>query len=139
MPTIMDIFKAVADKTVTYGVVPIENSTMGNVDATLDAFVSVLEGQKGGLAGGVQTLLYFTVDHRLPGSLVDALSVLKRYEINLTKIDSRPSGAMNWNYNFFIEFTGHYQDENVKNALKEMKAFCLMINVLGSYPNQTPQ
>ncbi|KAI8825396.1 Prephenate dehydratase-domain-containing protein [Chytriomyces cf. hyalinus JEL632] len=243
MPTIMDIFKAVADKTVTYGVVPIENSTMGNVDATLDAFVSVLEGQKGGLAGvqiraedylpihhcllstcdskseirkvyshyqsigqtaqwyeknlkGIErvtvssnstaallaskepfsaaicseqcadlyslnilerniedkksnttrffilgdacdpvptgndkTLLYFTVDHR----------VLKRYEINLTKIDSRPSGAMNWNYNFFIEFTGHYQDENVKNALKEMKAFCLMINVLGSYPNQTPQ
>ncbi|KAJ3003875.1 UNVERIFIED_CONTAM: prephenate dehydratase [Siphonaria sp. JEL0065] len=49
----------------------------------------------------------FTVDDRQPGSLVDALSVLKTREINLTKIDSRPSGASPWNYFFFIECMGH--------------------------------
>ncbi|KAI8827907.1 hypothetical protein BJ741DRAFT_570584 [Chytriomyces cf. hyalinus JEL632] len=45
--------------------------------------------------GNDKTLLYFTAHHRLPDALVDALSVLKQHEINLTEIDSWPSGAMN--------------------------------------------
>ncbi|KAJ3119919.1 hypothetical protein HK100_000106 [Physocladia obscura] len=251
LPQIPDVIQAVSSKTVTYGVVPIENSTMGNVDATLDSLVkatrnetnggtvriraehylpihhcllskcseksqikkvyshaqsigqtsqwyetnlkgieriavssnsaaAVLASKEVGAAaicgeqcaemyelhvierniedkknnttrffilgdkceppsGNDKTTAYFTVDHRKPGALVDALNVLKIHQINLTKMDSRPSGGVAWNYFFFVEFTGHYADENVSNALKEMEAYCLLITVLGSYPDQGPK
>ncbi|KAJ3199634.1 hypothetical protein HK099_003078, partial [Clydaea vesicula] len=73
-----------------------------------------------------KTLLSFTVDHRQPGALCDCL--LKK--INLTKIDSRPSGQRLWHYFFFIELVGHVEDENVKEALEELGRYCLDIKVL---------
>ncbi|KAI9098299.1 Prephenate dehydratase-domain-containing protein [Phlyctochytrium arcticum] len=88
--------------------------------------------------GKDHTLLYFTVDHRQPGALCDVLNVIKSFHINLTRIDSRPSGQRPWHYNFFIELDGHHQDPNVGAALEQMKQFCLDIRVLGSYPSQKP-
>ena len=54
----------------------------------------------------LKSLILFTVDHRKPGSLVDALSFFKENKLNLTKIDSRPSSQMPWHYWFFIECQG---------------------------------
>ncbi|KAI8909935.1 Prephenate dehydratase-domain-containing protein [Powellomyces hirtus] len=85
-----------------------------------------------------RTLLSFTVDHRQPGALADALSVLKTHNINLTKIDSRPSGQRPWHFFFFIEMTGHMHNENVASAIDDMKAYCLDMRILGSYPSQRP-
>ncbi|KAJ3152383.1 hypothetical protein HK101_001817 [Irineochytrium annulatum] len=85
-----------------------------------------------------RTLIYFTVDHRQPGALCDVLNAFKAVDINLTKIDSRPSGMMAWHYFFFVEFTGHKDDENVKKAMTAMAPFVLSLRVLGSYPNQRP-
>ena len=88
--------------------------------------------------GEDKTLLMFTVDHRQPGALCDGLKVFKDYSINLTRIDSRPSAQRSWHYMFFVEFSGHYGDEHVAKALKDLQSFCLDIVVLGSYPNQKP-
>ncbi|KAJ3218143.1 hypothetical protein HDU67_006547 [Dinochytrium kinnereticum] len=85
-----------------------------------------------------RTLMYFTVDHRLPGALCDVLNVFKDQGINLTKIDSRPSGMMPWHYFFFVEFEGHMHDAKAQTAIKGMKPFVLSLRVLGSYPNQRP-
>ena len=49
--------------------------------------------------GNDQTLIKFTVDHRQPGALCDALAVMKKEGINLTKIDSRPSLLRPWQVN----------------------------------------
>ncbi|KAI8823106.1 Prephenate dehydratase-domain-containing protein [Fimicolochytrium jonesii] len=89
-------------------------------------------------SGNDRTLVFFTVDHRQPGALCDALNTLKTRNINLTKIDSRPSGQRPWHYFFFLELTGHMADEQVKAALADMNAFCLDITMLGSYPAQQP-
>ncbi|TPX64480.1 hypothetical protein SpCBS45565_g05877 [Spizellomyces sp. 'palustris'] len=89
-------------------------------------------------SGNDRTLLFFTVDHRQPGALCDALGVLKKYGINLTKIDSRPSGQRPWHYYFFIELDGHVENDGVRMALEGLKEFCLDIKMLGSYPSQKP-
>ncbi|KAJ3104443.1 hypothetical protein HDU97_009228 [Phlyctochytrium planicorne] len=83
-----------------------------------------------------RTLLYFTVDHRQPGALCDVLNAFKDQGINLTKIDSRPSGLMPWHYYFFVEFVGHMEDAKVQTAIKDISPFVLSFRILGSYPNQ---
>ena len=67
-------------------------------------------------------------------ALVDVLDVFRRYGINLTNIDTRPSQKRNFEYYFFTDLVGHMEDENVKAALAEAKGHCLQLAVLGSFP-----
>lgn len=69
-----------------------------------------------------------------PGALVEALKIFKKYGINLTKIESRPSKRQNWEYSFFVDFIGHVGDEVIKKALHELKKSTFHIKILGSYP-----
>ena len=85
-----------------------------------------------------KTLLCFTVDHRQPGALCDALYAFKKHNINLSKMDARPSSNLEiWHYFFFVEIEGHATlDAHVVQALEDMKPFCLTVRVLGCYPNE---
>ncbi|EIE83471.1 hypothetical protein G6F46_003674 [Rhizopus delemar] len=85
------------------------------------------------------TLITFTVDHRQPGALCDGLKVFKDYGLNLFKIDSRPSGQRPWHYVFFVECSGHFENEDMKSAIKDLDNYCLDVVVLGSFPNQRPE
>ncbi|KAI8145350.1 Prephenate dehydratase-domain-containing protein [Fennellomyces sp. T-0311] len=85
------------------------------------------------------TLIHFTVDHRQPGALCDGLKVFKDYGLNLFKIDSRPSGQRPWHYVFVVECSGHFQNESVQRAVKDLEQYCLDVVVLGSFPNQRPE
>ncbi|KAJ2727001.1 prephenate dehydratase [Coemansia sp. Benny D115] len=87
--------------------------------------------------GDDKSLLMFTVDHREPGALCNALNVFAKYKINQTAINSRPSRQRQWHYMFFVEVIGHEQDDDVASALKEIKEYCLDLVVLGSYPRQS--
>lgn len=65
------------------------------------------------------------------GSLATFLNDFKKYNINLTKIESRPyKGNEDFNFWFFIEFLGYFQDEGFQKIYKKNKDF---IRVLGSY------
>ncbi|KAF9108164.1 hypothetical protein BGX27_008439 [Mortierella sp. AM989] len=87
-----------------------------------------------------KTLLMFTVDHRLPGALCDGLKVFKDYNINLTKIDSRPSLLKPWHYVFFVECAGvHGESEVMSTVIEDLGKFCLDVKILGTYPDQRPQ
>ncbi len=68
------------------------------------------------------------------GALLRMLMPLAERGINLSKIESRPSKKRPWDYNFFIDVTGHYEDANMKEALAELKKFCPLVKWLGSYP-----
>ncbi|KAH7051206.1 Prephenate dehydratase-domain-containing protein [Macrophomina phaseolina] len=68
-------------------------------------------GESGGVDGDAdmeawKSLVSFTVDHNDPGALADSLAVFKPYKLNLTSINTRPSGVEKWNYIFFVEFRG---------------------------------
>ena len=69
-----------------------------------------------------------------PGALYDALSPFKKNQINLTKIESRPSQRKAWEYLFFIDIEGHETEPKVKRALKALQKHTARFRVLGSYP-----
>ena len=69
------------------------------------------------------------------GALEKALQPLAVRGINLSKIESRPSRKKAWDYYFFIDLVGHYQDAKVQEAIAELKQHCPLVKWLGSYPN----
>lgn len=80
-----------------------------------------------------KTSIYFGIKDKV-GALHDALDTLKANGINMSKIESRPSGGKVWEYVFFVDFEGHVESPNVKKALEEMEDHCAVLCVLGSYP-----
>ncbi|MBU1153638.1 prephenate dehydratase [bacterium] len=69
-----------------------------------------------------------------PGTLHSSLKPFSKYNINLTKIESRPSKQEMWKYLFFVDLQGHVDDQKIKKALSELEKNCLIFKVLGSYP-----
>lgn len=86
--------------------------------------------------GDDKTAILFSTAHKA-GALADVLDVMKQHNINLTNIESRPSKKRQWEYYFFMDFLGHRNDDNVQNALAEVKKHCLQLSVLGSFPKAT--
>jgi chorismate mutase/prephenate dehydratase len=84
-----------------------------------------------------KTSIMFSVKDRV-GVLHDMLVSFKTNSVNLTKIESRPSRMKAWEYIFFIDFKGHIDDSNVKNAIDELRKNCVFFKVLGSYPIAGP-
>lgn len=83
--------------------------------------------------GRDKTSLLFSVKDRV-GALHDMLVPFKRHGINLTKIESRPSKKKPWEYYFYVDLEGHYQQESVNAALRELEGQCTFLKILGSYP-----
>ena len=83
--------------------------------------------------GNDKTAVMFSVPHRA-GALVEVLNVFSRNGINLTHIDSRPSRRRNWEYIFFVDAEGHFEDPNFAEALEEARNHCSDLQVLGSFP-----
>ena len=69
------------------------------------------------------------------GALHHALAAFRRYRINMTKIESRPSKRKAWEYYFFIDCDGHVHDRKVAKAIGHLERECNYVKVLGSYPN----
>ena len=86
-------------------------------------------------SGSDGTSIIFSVKHE-PGSLVNILSEFARREINLTKIESRPTKETPWEYNFFTDFEGHVLDSKVSNVLKAIESKTTFVKVLGSYKKE---
>jgi prephenate dehydratase len=86
-------------------------------------------------SGNDGTSIIFSVKHA-PGSLVNILSEFARREINLTKIESRPTKETPWEYNFFTDFEGHILDSKVKDVLKVIESKTTFVKVLGSYKKE---
>ncbi|HDO41977.1 MAG TPA: hypothetical protein ENH03_03650 [Candidatus Bathyarchaeota archaeon] len=55
-------------------------------------------------------------------------------EINLTKIESRPTKRRPWEYNFYLDFEGHRNDPKCMEALRGLEKKATFIKILGSYP-----
>ncbi|MBS3944902.1 MAG: bifunctional 3-deoxy-7-phosphoheptulonate synthase/chorismate mutase [Melioribacter sp.] len=73
---------------------------------------------------------------QMPGSLVEALSVFKKNNINLTKLESRPIIGNAWEEMFYLDFEGNIQDESIQKLLDEFGRYVRFMKVLGSYPSQ---
>ncbi len=69
-----------------------------------------------------------------PGSLLSILQEFAARGINLSKLESRPTGRGLGDYCFLIDLEGHLSDEVVADALRSLKAKQADVKFLGSYP-----
>ena len=84
--------------------------------------------------GNDRTSVMFSIMDRV-GALYRALAPFRRYRINMTKIESRPSKRKAWEYFFFVDCDAHFEDRKVARALELLGEHCSFVKVLGSYPN----
>ncbi|MGC6426696.1 MAG: prephenate dehydratase [Akkermansiaceae bacterium] len=84
--------------------------------------------------GKDRTSLLFSV-HDRPGSLVKALQAFDSFEINMSKIESRPSKQKDWEYIFYVDLAGHCEDPELQKALATLETHCSVVKTLGSYPD----
>jgi len=83
-----------------------------------------------------KTSLIFSARH-LPGSLYHCLGEFAERNINLTKIESRPRRNRPWQYLFYLDFEGHWQDPKAEAALLGLLRRAGFVKMLGSYPMAT--
>lgn len=84
--------------------------------------------------GNDRTSLMISVADK-SGALHEAIAAFRKFKINMTKIESRPSKRKAWEYFFFIDCAGHFQDAKVAKAIRQLGAHCNFVKILGSYPN----
>lgn len=84
-----------------------------------------------------KTSLVFAVPNT-PGSLYGALEEFARRGINLTKLESRPRRNRPWQYVFYVDFDGHWQDKDAGDALVYLLNRAAFVKLLGSYPAAPP-
>ena len=77
---------------------------------------------------------FIGMDHA--GALLDILTEFAKRDINLTFIQSRPTGLELGHYHFIIDAEGHIADAPVKEAIESLRAICEEIRFLGSYPRE---
>ena len=70
------------------------------------------------------------------GALQQCLEPFSRRNINLVKIESRPSRVNAWEYWFFVDVIGHIQDQPIQDVISELEKVCPIVKWLGSYPNE---
>jgi chorismate mutase / prephenate dehydratase len=80
------------------------------------------------------SLLLSTADTEDAGALHKLLKPLADDNVNMTRIESRPSHRRKWHYVFFIDIDGHVEDERVARALSRLEKDAQLFRVLGSYP-----
>jgi chorismate mutase/prephenate dehydratase len=115
-----------------YGLRVLEEDIQDNADNATRFLV--LGRQCSPPTGDDRTSLMLSVADKA-GALHEAIAAFRRYRINMTKIESRPSKRKAWEYFFFIDCEGHAQDGKVARAIQLLGRHCNFVKVLGSYPN----
>jgi len=93
----------------------------------------ILSKQDSPPSGNDKTSVVFSLKHK-PGTLHEALKGFAIRNINLTKIESRPTRQKPWEYNFYLDFEGHRDDKASREALEGLDQNSRFMKVLGSYP-----
>ena len=93
----------------------------------------ILSREDSSPTGNDKTSIVFSTKDR-PGALYGALGEFARRKINLTKLESRPTRQKPWQYNFYLDFEGHREDRQAREALESLEKISIFVKVLGSYP-----
>lgn len=80
-----------------------------------------------------KTSIAFSTKHK-PGALLNCLQEFKKFDLNLTKLESRPVPENPFAYIFYVDFIGALQDQKVHDCLEALKSDTENIKILGSYP-----
>jgi prephenate dehydratase len=83
--------------------------------------------------GSDKTSIVFSTDNK-PGSLYRILDIFSLWDINMSRIESRPSKIALGQYIFFIDIDGHIEDQDVFDALTMVQRKTSFYRFIGSYP-----
>ena len=117
-----------------YGLTVIDEN-IGDNDAAVTRFVLVRKpATVPAPTGNDRTSLvaYIGMDHA--GALLEILTEFAKNAVNLSFIQSRPTGRELGHYHFIIDVEGHQSDEAVVRSINGLRSICEDIRVLGSYP-----
>jgi len=84
--------------------------------------------------GNDKTSIIFSIKHE-PGSLYRIIENFYKSNVNLTKIESRPTKENAWEYNFYVDFEGHEKSPQISKILDKIRQETLFMKILGSYPS----
>jgi prephenate dehydratase len=108
---------------------------IGDNTSAVTRFVVVEKPGKSPAATGkdrTSLAVFIAIDHA--GALLEVLNEFAKHEVNLSFIQSRPTGSQLGHYHFIIDAEGHIEDKPVAAALAGLKEICEDIRFLGSYP-----
>lgn len=117
-----------------YGRTVIAEDIGENHGAVTRFVVAELPGEVPASTGNDRTSLvaYIDIDHA--GALLEILTEFAKNDVNLTFIQSRPTGRELGHYHFIMDVEGHINDSSVAAAVKGLRDICDDIRFLGSYP-----
>jgi prephenate dehydratase len=116
-----------------FGLVPLA-SAIEDHPGNATRFVLVNRGEIAPATGHDRTTIVCFQDADRPGSLYAILGRFAARDINLTKLESRPTKLGLGDYCFVIEFEGHVADDVVADCLADLQAHLARVKFLGSYP-----
>lgn len=94
----------------------------------------VLAAQDHPPTGDDKTSICFTFAADKPGQLYGVLQEFAELNVNLSKVESRPSKEDLGEYVFLIDFEGHRQDPQITRLLDRVRDRVSTLKVFGSYP-----
>ena len=115
----------------TYGLGTLQENIEDHPD-NVTRFLSIGRNECEPTGKDKSSILFF-LNHK-PGALYNALGILAKNNINMTRIESRPMKIRNWEYLFLVDIEGHEKDENVHGPIVDMQRTCPFVKRLGSYP-----
>lgn len=114
-----------------YGLKIVRNNIEDHPDNTTRFLII---GRPGAAPSGRDRTTVLVSAHDRPGSLYHLLKPLARHGVSMTRIESRPSHCVNWQYVFFLDIDGHTKEGEVQAALGELEREADVFKNLGSYP-----
>jgi prephenate dehydratase len=115
-----------------------QNHTRFIIIAKPDSPVARSLMMKDGQEEACKTSIIVYLDKDRPGALYEILGEFARNDINLTRIESRPSKKVLGDYVFYIDLEGCISDAIIKDAIYNIRSKVGMLKMLGSYPMFDP-
>ncbi|KUP95694.1 prephenate dehydratase [Thermobifida cellulosilytica] len=117
-----------------YGLVPLAEGVGDRADAATRFIYLSRPGALPEPTGFDRTSLVAFLPYDHPGALAELLTQFAVRDVNLTRLESRPTGDGLGTYCFFMDAEGHVAEARVGEALMGLRRICRDVRFLGSYP-----
>jgi prephenate dehydratase len=119
-----------------YGLATLADGVVDEANARTRFVLVGRPGRPPARTGADRTSVVLRIDNT-PGALVSAMSEFGIRDIDLTRIESRPTRIELGTYVFFLDCVGHIDDSAVAEALKALHRRCADVRYLGSWPTES--
>ena len=116
-----------------YGLTALARDLQDNEGAVTRFVLVCRPGLPPAPTGADRTTLFAYIREDQPGALLQVLTEFALRGINLSRIESRPTGDRLGRYFFSVDCDGHLADARVGEALSALHRSCADVRVLGSY------